>query len=504
MLRFWQFLFLKKGKSMQVNAKNVNKANAKVSATISADVLEAKVNQLAKEAAKTANIAGFRKGHVPASLMLQKYRKEIEGDAKNRVLGDIVGDGLKELGKSLNDTIGEPLVTKFDEKDGNIDVEITISFRPEVDVKGYESLLPAYEAPKVEQKEIDERIDNMLKMFGSLEKSSKKELGKGDFAKFDFEGFVDGKAFEGGKAENYILEIGSGQFIPGFEDGMIGLKVGEERDVKVTFPAEYGAAHLAGKDAVFKVKLHEIQEQKKAELNEETLKKIMPNEQNPSKEMLEASIKDQIRTSKFITLLNGEIKDKFAQALTKKFNFDLPENIVDQEMNVRFRNDWYSFSDDERKKYQEDKKALEAKLESYKEEASNSVKLTFIIDELAKVNKIEVSDQELIQTIYMEAYRSGRNPKEHMEYYKKGGMLPAVKMAIVEEKLFLHLFPLPEDEQIEKAKKASSVKKAAEPKATKAEPKAVSAEKKPAAKKAASTEGTEEKPKRGRKKKEEE
>ena len=478
---------------MQVNAKNVNKANAKVSATISADVLEAKVNQLAKEAAKTANIAGFRKGHVPASLMLQKYRKEIEGDAKNRVLGDIVSGGLKELGKSLNDTIGEPLVTKFDEKNGNIDVEITISFRPEVDIKGYESLLPAYEAPKVEQKEIDERIDNMLKIFGSLEKSSKEELGKGDFAKFDFEGFVDGKTFEGGKAENYILEIGSGQFIPGFEDGMIGLKVGGERDIKVTFPAEYGAASLAGKDAVFKVKLHEIQEQKKAELNEETLKKIMPNEQNPSKEMLEASIKDQIRTSKFITLLNGEIKDKFAQALTKKFNFDLPENIIDQEMNVRFRNDWYSFSDDERKKYQEDKKALEAKLESYKEEASNSVKLTFIIDELAKVNKIEVSDQELIQTIYMEAYRSGRNPKEHMEYYKKGGMLPAVKMAIVEEKLFLHLFPLPEDEQIEKAKKDSSVKKEAEPK---------TAEKKPTSKKAA--ESTEEKPKRGRKKKKEE
>lgn len=478
---------------MQVNAKNVNKANAKVSATISADVLEAKVNQLAKEAAKTANIAGFRKGHVPASLMLQKYRKEIEGDAKNRVLGDIVSGGLKELGKSLNDTIGEPLVTKFDEKNGNIDVEITISFRPEVDIKGYESLLPAYEAPKVEQKEIDERIDNMLKIFGSLEKSSKEELSKGDFAKFDFEGFVDGKTFEGGKAENYILEIGSGQFIPGFEDGMIGLKVGGERDIKVTFPTEYGAAHLAGKDAVFKVKLHEIGEQKKAELNEETLKKIMPNEQNPSKEMLEASIKDQIRTSKFITLLNGEIKDKFAQALTKKFNFDLPENIIDQEMNVRFRNDWYSFSDDERKKYQEDKKALETKLESYKEEASNSVKLTFIIDELAKVNKIEVSDQELIQTIYMEAYRSGRNPKEHMEYYKKGGMLPAVKMAIVEEKLFLHLFPLPEDEQIEKAKKASSVKKEAEPKA---------AEKKPTSKKAA--ESTEEKPKRGRKKKKEE
>lgn len=466
---------------MKVTAKTMDTANASLSAKIDATALQAKTEALAKEAAKTANIAGFRKGHVPASLMLQKYRKEIEQDAKNRLLGDMLNEGLKELKKEGAELIGEPLVNKFDEKDGSIDVEIIVSFRPSIDVSGYEKLKPSYELPKVEQKEVDERLKEVLKMFATLEKSSKKALEKGDFAKFDFEGFVDGKAFDGGKAENYILQIGSGQFIPGFEDGMIGLKVGEEKDVKVTFPAEYGAKNLAGKDAIFKVKLHEIDEQKLPELNEETLKKILPNEEKPTKEMLEDSIKEQIKTNKFITLLNGEIKEKFADALVNKFNFDLPQNILDQEMNMRFRNEWYKFSEDEQKKFQEDKDALQKQLDTYKEDAARSVKLTFIIDELAKVNNITVSDQELLQTIYMEAYRTGRNPKEHLEYYKNAGMLPAVKMAIVEEKLFLELFPIDKDE-----KDAKKPAKKSEPKAEKAEkasePKA---EKKPAAKKTA-------------------
>lgn len=474
---------------MKVSTKIIDAANASLSANIDASTLAAKTNELAKQAAKTANIAGFRKGHVPASLMLQKYGKEIEQDAKNRVLGDVVAQGLKELKKDANDMIGEPLVVKFDEKDGALDTEIIISFRPQIDVKGYEELKPAYEAPKVEQKEIDERVNDLLKMFGTLEKSSKKTLENGDFAKFDFEGFVDGKAFDGGKAENYVLEIGSGQFIPGFEDGMLGLKVGEEKEINVEFPKEYGAAHLAGKPAVFKVKLHEIQERKNAELNDEVLKKIMPNEQTPSKELLEASIKDQIRTGKFIELLNTEIKEKFADALVKKFDFAVPQNILDQEVNMRFRNEWYKFSADEQEKFKNDKDALQKQLDTYKEDATRSVKLTFIINELARVNNIAVSDQELLQTIYMEAYRSGRNPKEHFEYYKNNGMLPAVKMAIVEEKLFLELFPLAADEQIEKAKKASTprktaAKKAEEPakKATSTKAKAPKDEEKPAKK----------------------
>ena len=153
----------------------------------------------------------------------------------------------------------------------------------------------------------------------------------------------------------------------------------------------------------------------------------------------------------------------------EKFNFDVPQNILDQEINMRIRNAWGTFSDDERKSLSQDVKAYEAKKEEFKAGALRSVKLTFIIDELAKLRKISVSEQELLQTIYIEAYRNGLDPKKHLEYYKNAGMLPAVKMAIVEEKLFVDLFKLPSDEEksSNQSQKASAKKEESVAKTTK-------------------------------------
>ena len=266
------------------------------------------------------------------------------------------------------------------------------------------------------------------------------------------EGFVDDKAFEGGKAENYVLEIGSKQFIPGFEDGMVGMKIGEEKDIKVTFPKEYGAAHLAGKDAVFKVKLHEIQELKIPELDDEMLKKLLPGEEKASVEVLDEKLKEQIKNEKLFKLVNDELKGKFADALIEKYNFDLPKGIVEQETDMQMRAAFNTFSEKEIEELKASKEKYQEKRDSFKEEAQKSVKLTFIIDELAKLRKIEVNDQELIQAIYFEAYRYGMNPKEHLENYKKQGALPAVKMALIEEKLFNDIF-IPKTEKSEKVSK---------------------------------------------------
>ena len=282
------------------------------------------------------------------------------------------------------------------------------------------------------------------------------KLDRSDFAKFDFEGFVDGVAFEGGKAENYVLEIGSNQFIPGFEDGMVGIKAGGEKDIDVKFPENYSAAHLAGKDAVFKVKLHEIQERKIPEkLDEEMLKTILPNEEKPTEELLEERIKEQIRQEKIYKLINEELKPKFAEAAVEKFKFDVPKNIVEQEIDMQFRNAWSSFTPDDMKKFREDKDALAKKRDEYRKDAENSVRLTFIIDELARVRGVKVSDQEVVQAIYFEAYRSGQDPKAHLEMYRNQGMLPAIKMSMIEEKLFSELFSKEKDE-----KKASKKEKA--------------------------------------------
>ncbi len=413
---------------MEVKAKQLDSVNATASVKIPSGMIKSEVENLAKKASKSVKMDGFRPGKVPVSAVLKRYQKELTQDAEQNLFKSAVDSALKELKKEAKELVGEPYFEKFDRKDGEIVAELALSFKPEFKLDGYEKLIPEYQTPKVSKKEIDEKKEELLKRFATPEAiKTKRALKEGDFAKFDFEGFVDGKAFDGGKAENYVLEIGSKQFIPGFEEGMVGMKIGEEKDIKVTFPKEYGAAHLAGKDAVFKVKLHEIQELKLPELDEGMLKNLLQ-------------------------LVNDELKAKFADALIEKYNFDLPKGIVEQETDMQMRAAFNTFSEKEIEELKASKEKYQEKRDSFKEEAQKSVKLTFIIDELAKLRKIEVNDQELIQAIYFEAYRYGMNPKEHLENYKKQGALPAVKMALIEEKLFSDIF-MPKTDKASKKEK---------------------------------------------------
>ncbi|EAJ7110508.1 trigger factor [Campylobacter upsaliensis] len=434
---------------MEVKAKQLDSVNAAASVKIPSGSINTEVENLAKKASKTIKMDGFRPGKVPVSAVLKRYEKELRNDAEQNLFKNAVDSALKELKKDLKELVGEPYFEKFERENDAIIAELVLSFKPELKLDGYEKCIPEFSTPKVSKKEIDEKKNELLKRYATTEAiKTKRALKEGDYAKFDFEGFIDGKAFDGGKAENYVLEIGSKQFIPGFEEAMVGMKSGEEKDISVTFPKEYGAANLAGKDAIFKIKLHEIQELKLPELNEELLKKLLPNEEKASEELLDEKLKEQIKNEKLFKLINEELKAKFADSLIETFEFDLPKGILEQEIDMQFRQAFGAFSEEEKKEIQNDKDKYEAKRNSFKDEAKKSVKLTFIIDELAKLRKIEVSDQELVQAVYFEAYRYGFNPKEHLENYKKQGALPAVKMALIEEKLFNDIF-MPK----EKAKK---------------------------------------------------
>ncbi|EAH6867552.1 trigger factor [Campylobacter upsaliensis] len=434
---------------MEVKAKQLDSVNAAASVKIPSGSINTEVENLAKKASKTIKMDGFRPGKVPVSAVLKRYEKELRNDAEQNLFKNAVDSALKELKKDLKELVGEPYFEKFERENDAIIAELVLSFKPELKLDGYEKCIPEFSTPKVSKKEIDEKKNELLKRYATTEAiKTKRALKEGDYAKFDFEGFIDGKAFDGGKAENYVLEIGSKQFIPGFEEAMVGMKSGEEKDISVTFPKEYGAANLAGKDAIFKIKLHEIQELKLPELNEELLKKLLPNEEKASEELLDEKLKEQIKNEKLFKLINEELKAKFADSLIESFEFDLPKGILEQEVDMQFRQAFGSFSEEEKKEIQNDKDKYEAKRNSFKDEAKKSVKLTFIIDELAKLRKIEVSDQELVQAVYFEAYRYGFNPKEHLENYKKQGALPAVKMALIEDKLFNDIF-MPK----EKAKK---------------------------------------------------
>ena len=427
---------------MNIKTEKIDSANSTITATISKEFIEQKETVLANAAAKDMKIDGFRKGKVPAHVVKARYGSKLTEDAKNDALREVYEKGIADLKLDVSAVIGEPAVKKFEEKDGNIDAEISISTRPEIKIEGYKELIPEIKKPEVEEKEVEERLNEMLKSNATFQKVEKKRaIKEGDFALMDFEGFIDGDAFQGGSAKAYTLEIGSGNFIPGFEDQMVGMKPDEEKEITVTFPEEYQSKDLAGKESVFKVTLLEIQEKViPADLDEETLKKFLPEEEAPTKELLETKVKEQITAEKLAKLYQEETKPSFVEALVKKYNIDLPLNIVEQEIDMAFRNAFNAFNEEDVKKYSTDADAAKEKREEYRADASDSVKLTFIVDELAKQEEIAVDDQEVMQTIYYEALQSGQDPQAYIKQYEEKGLLPAVKMAIVEDKLFKKLF----------------------------------------------------------------
>lgn len=442
---------------MQVKAKFEDKVNAVASVNIPRQNIDDEIKALAQKASKSIKMDGFRPGKVPASAVMKRYEKELSKDAEQNLLKNAVDEALKELKKDGKELVAEPYFEKFERKDSGIETQLVLSFKPQVDLKGYEALIPKFSAPKAEKKELDEKKKELLKSLATTEPiKSKRALKKGDFAKFDFEGFVDGVAFEGGKAENFTLEIGSGRFIPGFEDAMVGMKEGENKDIKVTFPKDYGAANLAGKEAVFKIKLHEIKELKIPELNAEILKQILPNENAPSEKLLDEKISEQIENEKLFKLINEDLKEKFGEALLKKFDFDLPRGVVEQEIDVQFRNAWSGFSQKELDEIRGDSDKYQKKRESFRSEAQKSVKFTFVVDELARLRGVSVSDNEVVQAVYFEAYRYNQDPKALLESYQQQGILPAIKMSLIESKLFNDIFaPKKDENSAPKAKSAS-------------------------------------------------
>ncbi|ACZ13169.1 trigger factor [Sulfurospirillum deleyianum] len=427
---------------MQIKVNRTNSANAAVEATISPALLQKKEEKLITSAASNMKVDGFRKGKVPAHIVKARYGKQLKDDAQTEALRDLYTQALSELNVTAELVVGEPSFSKFEEKDGGLELVMKLSFKPSVNVEGYKECIPEYKTPKVTKKEISERLEKTLALVADLKTVEEKRAVKsGDFAVIDFEGFLDGVAFEGGKAEKYTLEIGSGSFIPGFEDGVVGMKAGKSKDIEVAFPENYGNKELAGKPVIFKVTLHEIKVKDVPETpSEEMIQKLLPGVENASLEVLEEQIETEIRNEKLAKLFNEELKPQFVENVLAKVALDLPENIVDQEIDLQMRSVFGKMDEATIKEYSENPEKIKEKREEFRNDAEKSVKLTFIVDELARQENIMVNDQEVLQMIYFEAMQQGANPKEYLEFYQKQGVLPAIKMSMIEERLFNQLF----------------------------------------------------------------
>ena len=428
---------------MNITATKTDTANVLVTAKVEKSEIEKNLNKIAKQAAKTTNVDGFRKGKVPVAIIKKMYGDKLTQDAESEALSEILDQAKKDLDIKNEDIIGEPIFKKYEKADEGIDVELTISLKPTIEAEGYEKLAPSYEEPTVEEEELESRLQTLLENNSPFKKLQEdRALENNDQANFDFIGKIDGVEFDGGKAEGFELVIGSGQFIPGFEEQMVGMNKGETKDITVTFPAEYQSAELAGKEAVFTVTLHNIKARGSAELDEEMIKRLIPGDESATADTVKEKIAEQIKSEKVSKLYNDELKPKLMDALVAEYDFDLPENIVEQEIDAQVNQKAQSMSEDELAEYKGNNEKLEELRASVREDATNSVKATFLVDALARKEGIEVNDQEVSQTIYYEAMMSGQDPQQVIEYYQKNNLLPAVKMGMIEDKLFSKIIGL--------------------------------------------------------------
>jgi len=421
---------------VKVAVNKIDDANIIVSGILDSEVIAKNVETFAKQAAKEIKVDGFRAGKVPVAVVKQMHGDKLTQDAESEALKELIDTGIAEAGINAADMIGQPGFKKYEKTDKGIEVEVEVSTRPTFDMDGYMDVVPEFDKPKAEDKEVEAKLAEMAGENAPFTKIARKRMVKdGDMTLIDFEGFVDGVAFDGGKAEKFQLKIGSGSFIPGFEEQIIGMKYEEQKDVVVTFPKEYQSADLAGKEATFKVTLHEIQEQKEAEINDELAQKLL-NDEKATLDTLKEKVAEQIETQALSKIYNEEIKPKLIESLVAKFDFALPNNIVEQEIDAKINAKAQEMDEKELATYKDNEEKINELRDSVREDATASVKATFIVDALAKKEEITVEDQEVSQAIYYEAMMSGQDAQEVIKYYQENNLLPAVKMGMIEDKLF--------------------------------------------------------------------
>ena len=421
-----------------MEVKKIDSANSTIKTTLKKEAIDTKKKEVAKKMARTIKVDGFRKGKVPVAVIESRFAKDVKNDAINALVSEVYENGLKELNIDKNSLLDEPKFTKFDEKGDDVEIEIVVFTRPEINIEGYDEVIPETKLPEVLDEEIQTKIEDYAKQSAEPVKVEKEIAEDGDFAVINFKGFIDGKEMENGSAENYPLELGSNSFIPGFEEQIVGMKVGESKDVVVTFPEEYQAKEIAGKEAKFEVTLNELQQKVSPEINDDLAKKIL-NKEDATVEELKNVIKDEILATKKAQLFAPK-KNELTTALLEKFTIDIPESVLENEANIQLQQKASAMKPEEIKEISEDEEKLNKLREEAKAEAEKRVKLTFLVDEIAKAEKVEVSDDEMMQAIYYEAIRNGEQDiMKVVDYYKENNLLPAIKMSMVEDKLLTQL-----------------------------------------------------------------
>lgn len=391
---------------------------------------EKKLDETFKKIIKKVKIDGFRPGKAPRNIYEQKYGKQsIVVEAVDSCMNEAYVKALKEF---KGEPIMQPTVGIEKADETGVIYVFTFTTKPEIKINKYTNLGVKKDSVKVTKKDVDNEIEKMRKEYADLTvKDGKAE--NGDTVIIDFEGFDGDKAFEGGKAENYALELGSNSFIPGFEEALIGVKKGDKKDVNVTFPKDYHAEELKGKPVVFKVLVHEVKTKVYPELDEDFFLDL-GLEDVKTKEDLEKMVKETMTEQREYEAENKYVDELF-EALLKETSVEVPHELIHEELDRMVEQyaerlkmqgitleQFYKFTNSS-------EEALKAQMH---EEAEKRVKLRFAIDEIIELEKIDATDEEANHDAEEKAKKHGMDKDE---YIKAFGGLEMLKYDIKVQKV---------------------------------------------------------------------
>ena len=418
---------------MQVTTEAVSGVSRRLNVSVPTSRVNEQFEARLKRTAKTVKINGFRPGKVPLNVVRREYGAGIYQEVVNDIIRDTVFEAIQQ--EKIN-AVGMPNIEKVENKDDALVYEATVEVYPEVEVKTFADLEVERKASEINDKDVDTMIENLQKQRASWAET--KGMAKKDMqVTFDFEGTVDGEKFEGGSAEDFKLVLGSGRMIPGFEDGIVGMKKGEEKVIDVTFPEDYQAENLAGKAAQFKITVKLVEKQKLPEIDAEFLK-IFGLTEEEGLDKLKADVRKNMEREVRNGLRN-QVKQAAFDALVAANEIEVPASMVAQEIDRQRQQMIQQFT---QQFGGQGAGAFDSSMlpdELFKEQAEKSVKLGVLVSKVLADAKLEV-DQARVDAYIDDMASSYEDPTEVVEYFKNDKQQRAqIEAVVLEDQVVDHI-----------------------------------------------------------------
>ncbi|MDO4426885.1 MAG: trigger factor [Moraxella sp.] len=394
--------------NLDISVNNLSEKQTQLTVKVPVATIQSRVESRIRSVAKTAKIDGFRKGKVPVSHIRAQYGAGIQQEVINDTIRDTVFEALSE--KQIR-AVGVPNIDDVKLENDFLVYQATVEVFPTIEVQGLSEIEVERQTASVSDADVDTMIENLQKQRQTYE-VKEGEIVDGDQAMFDFEGSIDGEKFEGGTATDYTLVIGSGRMIPGFEDGMKGMKAGEERTIKVTFPEDYQAENLKGKDAEFKITVKEVKEPKLPELNEAFFELFGVKEGGLDK--LKADVRKNMERE-IKNAARNQAKQAAFDALLEKNEFDVPAAMLAQEIDRQRQMMLQRFA----QQFGANPNTFDKEMlpdELFEEQALRAVRLGILVGRIIDTQGITV-DQARVDEFIKEAAENYEDPAEVIEYY---------------------------------------------------------------------------------------